>query len=425
MPQKPDNVSNQPAPIRIADMNSKLRTTILAAAVVLGATGAALACTEEDFGKAVDTAGGDLRAFNLASAPKLQARIAELKSKKGWGEDGEEMAHDYLSDARMMEFDRSANDLLDKIDTLGRVEPGQQPDCAKLDDLKAASSELLAVMKAKSAYTMAKLDKELGAAPVAPAAATAPPPAAETPPAKPANIKTAPPPASPVAPKTAAAPAAAKGGAAPKSEKSEKAEAKPAQPAAKWSTEVDVAANAPVPPPPGPPAQLPPGALMDASEGYTIDEIKDATKGVFGTVSTNLAAVLEHAFSYYGRPSAYVLGKEGGGAFLAGVRYGSGTLYFRQGGTRQVHWHGPSVGYDVGVAGSRTLFLIYGLKDPEAIYRSYTGLDGSAYVVGGIGLTVLKGGPVIMAPIRSGVGLRVGANLGYVRFTREKSWNPF
>lgn len=407
----------------------QLRTILLSAGVLLWAAGPALACTEDDFGKAIDSAGGDLRAFNLESAPKLQVRIAELKSKKGWGEEGEEMAHDYLSDARMMEFDKSANDLLDKIDTLGRVAQGQQPDCAKLDDLKAASAELLAVMKAKSAYTMAKLDKELGAAPAPagtiPVAVT--PPAVETPAPKPSNLKTAPPPGPPAAPKTAAAPPAAKGGVVAKPEKSEKPEAKTAQPEAKWSTttEVDVAANAPVPPPPGPPGQLPPGALMDAGEGYTIEEIKDATKGVFGTVSTNLAAVLEHAFSYYGRPSAYVLGKEGGGAFLAGVRYGSGTLYLRAGGTRPIHWHGPSVGYDVGVAGSRTLFLIYGLKDAETIYRSYTGIDGSAYVVGGIGLTVLKGGPVIMAPIRSGVGLRVGANLGYVRFTREKSWNPF
>lgn len=416
-------------------MHASSRTAHLALALLLASAAPSLACTEEDFGKAVDTAGADLREFNLASAPRLQSRIAELKTKKGWGEDGEDMAHDYLSDARMMGFDKSANDLLDKIDTLGRVEPGQKPDCARLDELKAASVELLAVMKAKSAYTMSKLDAELGGStPTAPQPMpTSTPASAEAPP-KPANIKTAPPPAPPAQPPASSKTAAATPPPKPAAPKSEKAtETKPAQPPAapKWSTttEVDVAANAPVPPPssPGqaPPAQLPPGALMEAGEGYTIDEIKDATKGVFGTVSTNLAAVLEHAFSYYGRPSAYVLGKEGGGAFLAGVRYGSGTLYLRAGGTREVHWHGPSVGYDVGVAGSRTLFLIYGLSDPEAIYRSYTGLDGSAYIVGGLGLTVLKGGPVIMAPIRSGVGLRVGANLGYVRFTREKSWNPF
>ena len=109
-------------------------------------------------------------------------------------------------------------------------------------------------------------------------------------------------------------------------------------------------------------------------DGYTIEEIRDATKGFFGTISTNLAAVLEHAFKTTGRPTGYVLGKEGGGAFLAGLRYGDGTLYMRhQSDQRQVYWHGPSVGYDVGAEGGRTLFLIYRLSDPSGLYRSFTG----------------------------------------------------
>ena len=121
-----------------------------------------------------------------------------------------------------------------------------------------------------------------------------------------------------------------------------------------------------------------------------------------------------------------MLGTEGGGAFLAGLRYGSGMLYMRSiGGARPVHWHGPSLGYDFGAAGSRTLFLIYGMHDPNEMFRAYTGIDGSAYVIGGVGVTFLKGGDVTMAPIRSGLGLRVGANIGYVRFTSEPSWNPF
>jgi hypothetical protein len=405
----------------------------LAAVLVLAALPAApaVACTAEDFSNAVDGAGADLRAFNLTTAPKLQGRMAELKARKGWGDsDDEDMARDYIADARMAAFDKSANELLDKIDNLGRVDAGAAPDCSKLDDLKAASVELLAVMKAKSQYALAKIDAEIGKAPAAAGepAATATkqtaPPAAPGVPAKTVAAAPVPPPTATAGPAKEAAARVT----APDKQKDVKPvkEAKSAAP--RWNTETEVAAATPPSPAPtstpaGP--QLPSDALMEPGEGYSIEEIQDATRGVFGTVSTGLGSVLEHAFSAYGRPSAYVLGKEGGGAFLAGVRYGSGTLYLRHGGTREVYWHGPSLGYDFGAAGSRTLFLIYGLNDPEAIFRSYTGLDGSAYVVGGIGLTVLKGGPVIMTPIRSGVGLRVGANVGYVRFTREKSWNPF
>jgi hypothetical protein len=97
----------------------------------------------------------------------------------------------------------------------------------------------------------------------------------------------------------------------------------------------------------------------------------------------------------------------------------------RTGGERPVYWHGPSLGYDFGAEGSRTMFLIYRLADPEALFRSFTGIDGSAYLVGGVGITFLKGGDVIMAPIRSGLGLRLGANVGYVRFTPKATWNPF
>jgi hypothetical protein len=161
-------------------------------------------------------------------------------------------------------------------------------------------------------------------------------------------------------------------------------------------------------------------------EGYTIDEIREVTRGFFGTISTSLASVIEHAFKQSGRPTAYVLGIEGGGAFLAGLRFGKGTLYMRsEPETRQVYWHGPSLGTDFGASGSRTIFLIYRLRNPGDLFRNFTGIDGSAYFVGGVGLTLLKGGQVIMAPIRSGVGMRLGANVGYLRFTDKPTWNPF
>jgi hypothetical protein len=167
------------------------------------------------------------------------------------------------------------------------------------------------------------------------------------------------------------------------------------------------------------------GLITQNTEGYTIDEIRNATRGFFGTISTNLASVIEHAFQNWGRPTGYILGKEGGGAFLAGLRYGEGTFFPRFGQRRQIYWHGPSLGYDFGAAGSRTLILVYAMNQPDDIYRTFTGVDGSAYLVGGVGMTVLKGGPVIMTPIRSGLGLRIGANVGYLRFTSEPTWNPF
>jgi hypothetical protein len=120
-----------------------------------------------------------------------------------------------------------------------------------------------------------------------------------------------------------------------------------------------------------------------------------------------------------------VLGNEGGGALIAGVRYGNGTLYLRDGGSREVYWHGPSIGYDLGAEGSKTMFLIYGLRDPARLFSGFTGVDGSAYVVGGVGVTFLTDGKVAMAPIRSGLGLRLGANIGYIRFTARPTWNPF
>jgi hypothetical protein len=173
-------------------------------------------------------------------------------------------------------------------------------------------------------------------------------------------------------------------------------------------------------------APLPlPAPAGEQQAGYTITEIQEITRGFFGTISTSLASVLEYAFATSGRPDGYVLGKEGGGAFLAGVRYGSGTLYMRTGGTEKIYWHGPSIGTDVGAAGSRTMFLIYNLKQPADLMRGFTGVDGSAYFVGGVGITFLKGGDVIMAPIRSGLGFRLGANLGYIRFTPRPTWNPF
>jgi hypothetical protein len=177
-------------------------------------------------------------------------------------------------------------------------------------------------------------------------------------------------------------------------------------------------------PPPGPGPD--PRYNDDVGDGsYSTREILQAGHGFFGTVSKGLASVVEYAFKQQGRPNGYILGQEAGGAFVAGLRYGEGTLYTKDAGTHRVYWQGPSIGYDAGAEGSKVMMLVYNLSDPEEIYQRFGGVDGSAYLVGGVGVTFQKSGPVIVAPIRSGVGLRLGANVGYLKYTRRPTWNPF
>ncbi|MGQ0674020.1 MAG: DUF1134 domain-containing protein [Hyphomicrobium sp.] len=369
-------------------------------ALALPATAFAQSCSKEDFAAAVDQAGAGMRAFNAEANPRLKRKLKQLQEKKRWPEAGyEEKGFDYLQDGRIADLDTEANELLTRIDDLGRAGESGTAGCEKLAELKTAGAALLAVMKSKSDYTLAKLDGELGTK-----SAESKPTEEKPPVAKPASP----------GPATAAAP-------------------KPSPPTSgerreNWDT--TAAATPSDPPPPASPEasspyMIPPDAFVTDEQGYTIDEIREASRGFFGTISTSLASVIEHAFSLSGRPTAYVLGSEGGGAFLAGLRYGKGTLYLRSGGTQEIYWHGPSIGGDIGADGGRTLYLIYRLKNPEGLYRRFIGVDGSAYFVGGVGITFLKGGEVIMAPIRSGIGFRLGANVGYVRFTSKPTWNPF
>lgn len=161
------------------------------------------------------------------------------------------------------------------------------------------------------------------------------------------------------------------------------------------------------------------------SRGYSSEEIAEAGRNFFGTVSSGLASVIEYAFQKQGRPNGYILGEEAGGAFVAGLRYGEGVLHTRDAGRHKVYWQGPSIGYDFGAEGSKTMILVYNLGYPEQIYRRFSGVDGSAYLVGGVGITFQKRGDVVLAPIRSGVGVRLGANVGYLKYTRYPTWNPF
>jgi hypothetical protein len=158
---------------------------------------------------------------------------------------------------------------------------------------------------------------------------------------------------------------------------------------------------------------------------FSPDEIVREGHRFFGSVSRGLALVVQKAFSQWGEPNGYILGQEGGGAFVVGLRYGDGTLYTRNAGDRRVFWEGPSVGFDAGGEGARTMMLVYQLPATDAIYQRFAGIDGSAYFIGGFGMTALTANNIVVVPIRSGVGLRLGANVGYLKFTPKATWNPF
>ncbi|ODR96221.1 hypothetical protein AUC69_15565 [Methyloceanibacter superfactus] len=165
---------------------------------------------------------------------------------------------------------------------------------------------------------------------------------------------------------------------------------------------------------------------LDSGDGtFSMEEIKGTGHRFFGKVSVGFAKVVEHAFSRSGRPNGYILGEEAGGAFVAGLRYGEGVLYTKDAGEHRVYWQGPSIGYDFGAEGSKTMVLVYDLRNPGQIFNTFAGVDGSAYFIGGVGITYLARDDVVLAPIRSGVGLRLGANIGYLKYTRQPTWNPF
>jgi hypothetical protein len=158
---------------------------------------------------------------------------------------------------------------------------------------------------------------------------------------------------------------------------------------------------------------------------FSSNEILDAGHRFFGSVSRGLAQVVEKAVGQWGQPNGYILGQEGGGAFIGGLRYGEGTLYTKNAGDLRVYWQGPSIGWDIGGDGDRTMMLVYNLPATRAVYQRFAGVDGSAYLVGGFGMTVLTANNVVLVPIRSGVGARLGINVGYLKFTDAPTWNPF
>lgn len=158
---------------------------------------------------------------------------------------------------------------------------------------------------------------------------------------------------------------------------------------------------------------------------YSANEVIDAGHSFFGSTSGGLAKVVEKAFEQYGLPNGYILGQEGSGAFIAGLTYGEGQLYTKNAGQHSVFWQGPSLGIDYGGQGSRAMMLVYDLPSIQSLYARFGGVSGSAFVVAGVGMTVLRHQDVVLVPIRTGVGARLGINVGYLKLTPSPTWNPF
>ncbi|MFS8044347.1 EipA family protein [Rhizobium sp. BR 314] len=158
---------------------------------------------------------------------------------------------------------------------------------------------------------------------------------------------------------------------------------------------------------------------------YSAQEIVDAGHSFFGSTSGGLAKVIERAFQQYGLPNGYILGEEGSGAFLAGLTYGEGQLNTKNAGEHSLYWQGPSLGFDYGGQGTRVMMLVYDLPSIDSVYTRFGGVSGQAFVVAGFGMTVLKNNNVVLVPIRTGLGARLGINMGYLKVTPNPTWNPF
>ena len=177
-------------------------------------------------------------------------------------------------------------------------------------------------------------------------------------------------------------------------------------------------------------APLLPGLSVSAAQAqqtqhYSSNELVNAGHQFFGVASSELATVIERAVETNGLPNGYILGEEGSGALIAGLRYGEGKLFTKNAGDHPVFWQGPSVGWDFGGDGNRTMMLVYNLTNTQKIYQRFLGVTGSAYLVGGVGMTVMKNGDTVLVPVRTGLGARIGINVGYLKLREYPTWNPF
>ncbi len=158
---------------------------------------------------------------------------------------------------------------------------------------------------------------------------------------------------------------------------------------------------------------------------YTPDEIVLQGHQFFGKTTRGMASAIEYVFREQGQPTAYIIGEEGSGAIIGGLRYGEGTIYYKNGAKKHLYWQGPSIGWDFGGNGSRTMTLVYNSQSPEDLYGRFGGVEGTAYLVGGMGVNFQRKDQITLAPIRTGVGARLGANIGYLKYSAHPTWNPF
>lgn len=174
-----------------------------------------------------------------------------------------------------------------------------------------------------------------------------------------------------------------------------------------------------------PTMQVPTSSEAASGATYQRDDLIGAAEGVFGKGAEGLARMIEDILKDQGEPNGYIVGREAGGAFVVGLRYGSGTLYHKVEGQKQVYWTGPSVGFDAGANAGNSFVLVYNLHDTEDLYKRFGAGEGAAYLVGGFNASYLRRGDVVLIPIRLGVGLRLGANVGYMKFSKKQRWLPF
>ena len=167
------------------------------------------------------------------------------------------------------------------------------------------------------------------------------------------------------------------------------------------------------------------GSIDRQSATYSNDEIVAAGHTFFGKASRGIGDAVQYVFQSQGEPTAFIVGEEGAGAFVGGLRYGEGTIYYKNGITQRIYWQGPSVGFDFGGNGSRTMTLVYNSDSPRDLYERFIGVEGSAYFIGGVGVNFQRNDSVVLAPIRTGVGARLGANVGYLKYSKSPTWNPF
>lgn len=360
----------------------------LAALAVLSfaAVGAATAatCTADDIANAVDEAGARLRTFNSDTMAALNPKLKQLQAARGWSDAELAAKTDALvSDDEVAAFDARAFEQFSRIDELGSAK-SKATDCERLEQIRAASSTLLGTMQAKAEHLKSKLAEALQ-------------------PQQGEGESLAPKPKIPAAPKPKVV---------AKLDWTSKTAVDP-----DYAAQQEAALKS---------FKLPAPATAPAVETtYSMQDIQATSTDFFGSLNANLASVIAFAFEKAGRPNGYIVGQEAGGAFLAGVRYGDGQLHLKDGSVTQVYWRGPSIGADLGASQSRTIFLVYHLKSKDDVFKLVSGIDGSAFVIGGVGITFLSDGNTVLAPIRTGPGLRLGVNAGYLKFTAERNWSPF